>query len=430
MTPLAFFPRPALRDALARLTDGNLERREAALKLVEGIAKADITPLEVAAIISAASDDLPPRKFTFTTYDSALLQAVWTHCRDQHVPLIVERYGRLSSKGKAAALAALAQVNSRDATLEYVAILRKHGWPGESYPMMTLPFERTHEFGDILLPALADESIVGIPSELKYSVLLAYAQAGALPKSVATLTHARALQEAQQALDSVVPQQRGEGTSWRWAESYLETRGSAGLLLDVLAYLGKDTATVDVLRRGEALRDPRLRLFAILSLLRLGEAPDNPAVLAVASDPETRGDLFSALSSIGRRGLFPTSQSAQAQLAESDMVRWLTYPTELGCAPEHIELMKTVERDLGSTKGILVYYVFRFRTDPPHWAAKDGWLAGVSGPFRKEEFPTMDSWGDTFSSFTKWDDFTPDEHLSSISDLMARWRDHQGASSP
>jgi hypothetical protein len=200
-------------------------------------------------------------------------------------------------------------------------------------------------------------------------------------------------------------------------------RINAGLLFDLLGHLGKDAAVISILREAELLTDPRPRLFAITSLIAHGEEPISQALLEVAQDAETRGILFTQLSALNKYQLFPKSELQQSKLAESDMVNWLTFPTELGRAPDHIELMKTVELDAGTNNGgIFVYYIFRFKTDPPHWSAEDEWMAGISGPFRKDDFPTMYSWGDTFSTFTKWDKFDADEHLSSIVDLMERWR--------
>jgi hypothetical protein len=106
------------------------------------------------------------------------------------------------------------------------------------------------------------------------------------------------------------------------------------------------------------------------------------------------------------------------------MVDWLMYPTELNAVPDEIELMKVVTVDTGLTDGIYDYYLFRFRTHEPHWAAKDGWMAGVSGPYLRKDEPTTESLGDTFSSFTKWDAKTPDEHVGDVQELMDRWRHH------
>ena len=67
--------------------------------------------------------------------------------------------------------------------------------------------------------------------------------------------------------------------------------------------------------------------------------------------------------------------------AESALVNWLEFPTELGIPPSEIELLEKISFD----EDALDYYVFKYRTQPPHWAAK--WMMGVSGPYSKESMP-------------------------------------------
>jgi hypothetical protein len=59
------------------------------------------------------------------------------------------------------------------------------------------------------------------------------------------------------------------------------------------------------------------------------------------------------------------------------------------------------------------YFIFKYRTQPPHWAAGDGWLAGAAGPYPIDgnmlDRPTA-----IFSEFVKYDEATPEEHLDKI----------------
>jgi len=96
------------------------------------------------------------------------------------------------------------------------------------------------------------------------------------------------------------------------------------------------------------------------------------------------------------------------------MVGWLTFPTELARTPHEIELMATFDDAEGKQR----YYLFRFRTHAPHWAAKDGWMAGLSGPFEIAAMPTTRDGGATFSQFTKWEEQTPKQHFEAILGVM------------
>ena len=88
-------------------------------------------------------------------------------------------------------------------------------------------------------------------------------------------------------------------------------------------------------------------------------------------------------------------------LAKSNLVHWLTYPTELGGEPDAIEY-------LGKVKKKDVYYVFRYRSvsDTLSDELKGKWLIGWSS-----------NDGGTFSNFDRYDDFvqkTPEKTLKYI----------------
>src|SRR5262249_58994960 len=134
-------------------------------------------------------------------------------------------------------------------------------------------------------------------------------------------------------------------------------------------------------RRSRAkYRAPGLGLCAFLSLLRRDRGVDRAEGAEVAENAEARNFLSDGLKNLDRFPLYPPAQRTQAALAESDLVNWLIHPTELGRAPEAVELVQTIPFDTGTDAGWADYYLFRFRTDPPHWAARYGWLVGVSGP--------------------------------------------------
>jgi hypothetical protein len=178
------------------------------------------------------------------------------------------------------------------------------------------------------------------------------------------------------------------------------------------------------LRESLDYQDPRLKFFGLISLLRLEKSVDQKHIDDVARHAEMRNWLFDTLKALGKSSQFPERFRTQKAFAEANLVNWLVYPTELAQVPDEIELMKVVSVDTGLSDGIYDYYLFRFRTRPPHWAAKDGWMAGISGPYARKDEPTTNALGDTFSTFTKWDEKTPDEHVGDIQELMKRWREY------
>jgi hypothetical protein len=81
--------------------------------------------------------------------------------------------------------------------------------------------------------------------------------------------------------------------------------------------------------------------------------------------------------------MFPSEYFTHEKGAESFLVTWLEYPTELGRAPDEIEVLTKVMLD----EGDLQYYVFKFRTREPRWAAALDWMMGVVGPYTERSMP-------------------------------------------
>jgi hypothetical protein len=338
---------------------------------------------------------------------------------------LVARYPDFPPAGRLAALQALSNDMNAAGKGLGLSLLRKHGWVQAAFGDASGYFGQECRAPAHVLESLVDDSIAGLPASVRQEVLLACANANRLSPTLAERGAPLTLARLTTLLTGLEPAQHGHGVAWRWEEGYADLRFEADVIADLLGHMPKSAASVRALRRTEALRDPLLKLWSSISLLRLGEQPASDSMKSTAGDPETRNLLLDHLDELKRRDLFPKSELTQAKLAESNMVSWLAFPTELGRAPDHIELMKVIEQDAGPDGGgVFAYYIFRFRNDPPDERAAQGWLAGVAGPFRKLEAPSTRAWGDTFSTFAAWDDFKPEEHLSSIQELMKSWRDH------
>jgi hypothetical protein len=115
----------------------------------------------------------------------------------------------------------------------------------------------------------------------------------------------------------------------------------------------------------------------------------------------------------------------QGPIAQGDMVSWLAHGTELGAQPNAIELVGSIE--VRASDGPCDLFVFRFRTDPPHWAADRGWMIGVAGPYLRSKQPTTTGLGYTFSVMAREDAMTVDDHVDQLVGLRRRF--HSASSS-
>lgn len=150
------------------------------------------------------------------------------------------------------------------------------------------------------------------------------------------------------------------------------------------------------------------RVAPILDALEHGRPVTSEQVLPYAKDNKTRKSIYHLLEGFDLTDLFPEAFNTEILAAESDLVNWLEFPTELDAAPDEIEHVNRVPVDLEGEE--LGYHVFRFCTHAPHWAAADGWMLGVVGPFFPDGNP-YDHRAGTFSRFMKQEEMTPQEEV-------------------
>ena len=162
------------------------------------------------------------------------------------------------------------------------------------------------------------------------------------------------------------------------------------------------------------------RIAPVLKRLGAGEDPDPGDLERFARDRDTRKVLYDALEQHQKLALFPSRYLTSEAMAEADLVVWLNHPNELGALPDAIELMATLPVPADGLEHQR-YFVFRYRTNPPHWAARDGWLAGVAGPYPAEGPVEGSSARGTFSRFEPYDSRSPEEHVRVVhQQLMER----------
>ena len=92
------------------------------------------------------------------------------------------------------------------------------------------------------------------------------------------------------------------------------------------------------------------------------------------------------------------------------MARWLEFPTELGVAPQELDLLRTLR--VASSEGAAVSYLFKFRHAAPHGGA---WLVGVARAYPISGSPRLGG-SDTFSRFVRLDEKSLDEHVRDFYD--------------
>jgi hypothetical protein len=142
--------------------------------------------------------------------------------------------------------------------------------------------------------------------------------------------------------------------------------------------------------------------------LNSGDTLSKSEIEEFSKSIETRADFFNLLAEFNKESLFPHEYYSFEKAAESVMTNWLLYPTELDTIPSKIELLKKV--DFLENDTTFIYYVLKFKTEEPHWAAKDGWMIGVVGPYFSDSKPYDWTTG-TFSRLSKVKEITPEKEV-------------------
>ncbi|WP_165748736.1 hypothetical protein [Cellulophaga sp. Z1A5H] len=127
------------------------------------------------------------------------------------------------------------------------------------------------------------------------------------------------------------------------------------------------------------------RIQPLHEKLENGKEIKKEDVFDYAKDNKTRELTYQILSDYNKTELYPRAYFTIESGAESSLVNWLEFPTELDKAPDdikHLEKVKIVFEDED-----VFYHVFKYMTIEPHWAAKNGWMLGVVGPYFENSKP-------------------------------------------
>lgn len=169
------------------------------------------------------------------------------------------------------------------------------------------------------------------------------------------------------------------------------------------------------------------KLKPISDALENNVEPDINLIRHLATDPIVRNELYNTLKKYDKTDLFPEKYRNKKYYTESDLVLWLSHPNELRQAPDEIELMEVIRAGSIAEIGEIEYYLFRFRTEPPNFAADTGWMAGVSGPYLIDDNAPLITPPGTFSEFEAYDLRPPQEHVKYFHECVspssiAEWR--------
>jgi len=355
-------------------------------------------------VLEMAKKKFPPATYEWQDVSSRLIDICADKPYDEYIDKVEGIYDELNPNAKISALQFLATYKNEQALIAYLKLLRKDYLNLKSLPCGNLL--ENPRFPQILFPGIlkfAENS--NIECQI-YLILLYYFNNDLVDEESLGEYKSQIVRNILKMVDKVANYTFKNGSIWDDAK-YLELRKNAGIYFDLAGYIKAPEITA-ALKRLMNIKDIKLKMFAAISLLRHECEPEKEDIMDIAANSETRNWFYNALVKMGRSEIYPEEYRNQKSFAESNMVEWLVYPTELGRMPDEIELMNVFDIDEKE------YYLFRFRCQSSeHWKEK-GWMAGVAGPFDKRNSPTTLAEGHTFSHFENWESKQPREHFESI----------------
>lgn len=127
------------------------------------------------------------------------------------------------------------------------------------------------------------------------------------------------------------------------------------------------------------------RIQPLFEKLESGNEISETDVLQYAHDNKTREMTYQILAEYKKTDLFPKEYLTIESGAESNLVNWLEFPTELNKSPDDIKHVQKVTIKFDGNE--VFYHVFKYMTNEPHWAAENGWMLGVVGPYFDDSKP-------------------------------------------
>lgn len=364
-------------------------------------------------MIKKAAKKYPELKYSWESIPQILVENAVKNGDKEFIPKIVEAFGGIDALAKTEGLRYLDMLNTEESIKLYMDLLLKYKDSIDIIPITNIEKETTHS--KIIFPKIFQ----GLSNKKLhfniYLLTLTYLENNAINVDGNKEFIENVLKESRENYNQILKlQSLKKDKNWIWdIEEYNEIREDYGLLLDLFGYI-KNEEIKQELYKALDLLDAKEKYFAISSLLNQNVTDINKKYFEeVAADPEIRNSLYNKLKQINKLQYYPKKYLTQAYFAEADMIKWLSYPTELGRFPDEIELMRVIRTNI-EDKGDVEFYLYKFKSRGSKELIDAGWLAGMAGYYVKKEKPTTDNYGFTFSNFEKWDGKTADEHVNSM----------------
>ncbi len=396
---------PRVHAIIARLSSPDEITRENASKELLTLKRADLELDDSLALVHAASKTYP--KSAQGSAAVALLRAAANDARTEHIEGIPAIYPKLDADARTEALALLSRIDDREAIEALVRLVKDDVAKNRTTDVRLDSLDVAKHHASVLFPELLNHAKGRAAGGIYATAIVLLESYGIEPDVFAPY-------------GSTVVGTWNELKTKATKERY-EERRHATYALDLMAWLPKGEVDAS-LKEALASDDSLFNYWGAVGLLDHGHRVSAKQLDAIASHPELRGYLYDRLKSDKLLHLFPAKHKNQRSLAEADMARFLSGPTQLGRMPGALEMIDVVAEKSG--KDVYELYVFRFRVDAPSPLVQAGrsyeWMAGVAGPYKRGTLTTIQG-DETSSEYHPFHEKTVEEHKADAKATLHFW---------
>lgn len=147
---------------------------------------------------------------------------------------------------------------------------------------------------------------------------------------------------------------------------------SVELLVDVCRDFMTGEKVKAALNKAAELPYENIKFFALDSMVKLELDVSQKLMDELAPSLEYSSMTYFALAKVDKQDMFPSEYSGAEWLAQSDLSRWLAYPSELGKVPDEISFIGDVKVKKD------IYFVYKYKSNSDNLADenKNRWLVG------------------------------------------------------
>ncbi len=306
----------------------------------------------------------------------------------------------------------VACIQTREAAILYVDILETLSKSAKPIYLASGTLQSNPRHVDIFFPKLFEFTHIQRWQFNIYLICLTFCEKDLMLPHIVEAQLPNLLEEYDKSLAIVLDKAR-------WMEddpdTYDEMQQLAPLLLDIIGYARIDSNIEKRMYAALSQRHPKLKLIAAHYLLRNDYFVDANTLRDVVHTPENRTWFYIYLERINKLDQYPLEFFTVEAFAEAELAEWLMFHFY---EPYHnIELLHRAgfQSDQGTVSD---FYIYRFRSNPPHWAAEKGWLVGWVGPVERNTTPQpLARKTSAFSKFDAYRDDYLDKFLERMSDL-------------